>query len=80
MNANPRDLALALVKSGAEYLLMAPKEGRDEVLAIIVKAFREGCLQEGMDITDEDLRYYRQLVVDRVAQIEASSGTQSGNA
>jgi hypothetical protein len=49
---------------GASYVLLAPREQRDDVIASCVAAFRDACIEYGIILEPGDLAYYVKIVTD----------------
>ena len=67
-----------MADAAAGYVLPAPPEQRDDVIASLVEGFRDACLYYGIPIEPGDLAYYIKVVTAKVREIAAvGAGSQS---
>jgi len=79
---DPKRVAEAMAETAASYVMIAPKEERDDVLHDCVVAFQEALADSGIAASAEDVVYYIDLMtaaVQGMAQREVKEAPKTLN-
>jgi len=65
-----------MARNGASYVLLAPPELRDDVIASCAEGFRDACIEYGVMVEPGDLAYYVRVVTAKVAEMSGAASVQ----
>jgi hypothetical protein len=66
---NAQSIADDLAEAGAGFVLIAPTDTRDEVIDSLAEGFRDACIEQGIQVNDDDVAYYVKVVMAKVREL-----------